>query len=346
MTMKWSNRRSISLVAATGLVAALALSGCSSSSSSSSAAVSPTTAAPIEIAYLSASSANTWLQASKTAMDEIAAANNMKLTTFDAQFKPGEQSKQVQDVLAAGKYKAIIISSVDGAGIIPDLQAAIAKGLKVGILNQIVGAKLDTSEPQFAGPSVSVLAAPLRSGERLGKLTLQACVGISPCRVVYFYGIKGIPLDNALKLGFDSIVKANPAIQIVAEGEGKYAGPDVAQKALADIMQKTKNFDVVIGSDQSIQGALLALTDAGKTSKVKLIGLGGSKPAIDGITAGTWFGDVFGAPVTEGKLLMNAMVEALKTGKVTGGIDPATTLPDEGLVTKANVAKFTAEWNG
>jgi ABC-type sugar transport system substrate-binding protein len=86
MTMKWSNRRSISLVAATGLVAALALSGCSSSSSSSSAAASPTTAAPIEIAYLSASSANTWLQASKTAMDEIAAANNMKLTTFDAQF--------------------------------------------------------------------------------------------------------------------------------------------------------------------------------------------------------------------------------------------------------------------
>jgi ribose transport system substrate-binding protein len=44
--------------------------------------------------------------------------------------------------------------------------------------------------------------------------------------------------------------------------------------------------------------------------------------------------------------VMNAMVEALKTGKVTGGIDPATTLPDEGLVTKANVAKFTAEWNG
>lgn len=279
-------------------------------------------------------------------MDAIAAANNMKLTVFDAQFKPGEQSKQVQDVLAAGKYKGIIISSVDGAGIIPDLQAAIAKGLKVGILNQIIGTKLDTSDPQFAGPSVSVLAAPLRSGERLGKLTLKACEGVSPCRVVYFYGIKGIPLDNALKQGFDSVVKANPAIQVVAEGQGKYAGPDVAQKALADIMQKTKNFDVVVGSDQSMQGALLALTDAGKASKVKLIGLGGSQPAVDGIKAGTWFGDVFGAPATEGTLLMNAMVEAFKSGKVTGGIDPATTLPDEGLMTKTNVDKFTAEWNG
>lgn len=346
MTMKWSNRRSVSLVAATALVAALALSGCSSSSSSSSAAASATTTAPIEIAYLSASSANTWLQASKKAMDTIAAANNMKLTEFDAQFKPGEQSKQIQDVLAAGKYKGIIIASVDGAGIIPDLQTAIAKGLKIGILNQIVGTKLDTSDPQFTGPSVSVLAAPLRSGERLGKLTLKACEGISPCRVVYFYGIKGIPLDNALKQGFDSVVKANPAIQVVAEGEGKYAGPDVAQKALADIMQRTKNFDVVVGSDQSMQGSLLALTDAGKSDKVKLIGLGGSQPAIDGIKAGTWFGDVFGAPATEGTLLMNAMVEAFKSGKVTGGIDPAMTLPDEGLITKANVDKFTAQWNG
>jgi ribose transport system substrate-binding protein len=346
MTMKWSNRRSFTLAATTGLVAALALSSCSSSASSSSAAAAPTSVAPIEIAYLSASSANTWLQASKKSMDTIAAANNMKLTEFDAQFKPGVQSKQIQDVLAAGKYKGIIIASVDGAGIIPDLQAAIAKGLKIGILNQIVGTKLDTSAPQFAGPSVSVLAAPLRSGERLGKLVLAACQGVSPCRVVYFYGIKGIPLDNALKQGFDSVVKANPSIKIVATGEGKYAGPDVAQKALADIMQKTKNFDVVVGSDQSIQGALLALTDAGKAAKVKLIGLGGSKPAVDGIKAGTWFGDVFGAPATEGTLLMNAMVEAFKSGKVTGGIDPATTLPDEGLITKANVDKFTPEWNG
>ncbi|MSX41342.1 MAG: substrate-binding domain-containing protein [Actinobacteria bacterium] len=331
------------MVAVSGVIAALALTGCSSSSSSSEAAAAPAEPAT-EIAYLSASSANTWLQASKKEMDAIAAENNMVITEFDAQFKPGEQGKQVQDIIASGKYKAIIISSVDGAGIIPDLQAAIAKGLKVGILNQIVGTKLDTSDPQFDGPSVSVLAAPLRSGERLGKVTLKACEGLNPCNVVYLYGIKGIPLDNALKQGFDSVVSANPAIKVVAEGEGKYLGPDVAQKALADIMQKTKKFDVVIGSDQSMQGAVLALADAGKTAK--LIGLGGSQAAVDGIKAGTWFGGVFGAPATEGKLLMNAMVEALKSGKVTGGIDPATAVADEALMTKDNIDKFTAEWAG
>ena len=36
----------------------------------------------------------------------------------------------------------------------------------------------------------------------------------------------------------------------------------------------------------------------------------------------------------------------LLAGENAGGIDPLTTLPDEGLVTAENVASFTAEWNG
>ena len=49
---------------------------------------------------------------------------------------------------------------------------------------------------------------------------------------------------------------------------------------IGNIITATPDFNVVVGSDQSIQGVLLALQDAGKTD-VKLIGLGGSTPAID-----------------------------------------------------------------
>jgi ribose transport system substrate-binding protein len=337
------------LLAAVGATAALALAGCGSGSngaanSSSSAATGSSLNA--QVAFLSASSANTWLQTSMKEMQKVASANGVKITEFDAQFKPGEQTKQVQDLLVSGKYKGIVIASVDGAGIIPDLQDAISKGLKVAILNQVVGARLDTPDPQFQGPVVSVLAPPLRSGERFGELTLKACQNISPCRVVYVYGIKGTPIDTALKQGFDSKVKGNPAIQVVAETEGKYLGPDVARKAIQDVMQRTPNFDVVVGPDQAMAGAELALQDAGKLSKVKLIGLGGSKNAIDGIKDGRWFGGVYGAPGTEGRLAMEGLVAALRDGKQTGGIDPLTTLPDSGLVTKDNVDKFTPEWDG
>jgi ribose transport system substrate-binding protein len=306
--------------------------------------VAQSPAAGANVAYLSASSANTWLAASKVAMDEVAAANGITLTEFDAQFNADTQTTQLQDAIASGQYQGLIVAALNGVGLLPDLQAAAASGTKIVALNQIIGPALDTADPQDPSIVASVLAPPLRSGERLGALTLKACEGKDVCNVVYFYGIKGIPLDNALKQGFDATIAANPAIKVVAEGEGKYLGPDVAMTAMQDIITSTPEFDVVVGSDQSIQGVVLALADAGKTASV--IGLGGSAPALAGIADGSWFGDVMGAPVTEGKLAMEAMAAALKDGTVTGGVDPLTTLPDEGLVTKDNVASFTAEWNG
>jgi len=339
MSARLSSRRGTRALTVAAVGLSLITTGLVSNSSA-------TAATQTQIAYLSASSANTWLQASRVQMDKIAKANGMKITEFDAQFKPGAQATQIQDVIASGKYKGIIIAAVDGAGIIPSLKTAIAKGIKVGILNQVVGTALDTSKPQFAGPSVVVMVPPKTSGIRIGKLTLQACAGKTSCKVVYFYGIKGIPLDNAIKEGFDATIATNPAITVVAEGEGKYGGPDVAQKGMQDILASTPAFDVVVGADQSIQGVVLALTDANKLGAAKLIGFGGSKAAINGIKYGVWFADLFCAPGTEGKLVMTGMVKALKTGKATGGIDPGTTLPDSGLVTSANVSKFTAEWNG
>ncbi len=302
-------------------------------------------AAGANVAYLSASSANTWLQASKVEMDKIAAENGITLTEFDGQFNPDTQQAQLQDAIASGQYQGMIVSALNGVGLLPDLQAAAAAGVKIVALNQIIGPALDTADPQDPSVVASVLAPPLRSGQRLGELTLKACEGVDPCNVVYFYGIKGIPLDNALEQGFNEVIAANPAIKVVNTGEGQYLGPDVAMTAMQDIITATPDFNVVVGSDQSIQGVLLALQDAGKTD-VKLIGLGGSTPAIDGIKAGTWFGDVMGAPATEGRLAMDALVQALTDGTAVGGIDPLTTLPDEGLITAENVDKFAAEWNG
>jgi ribose transport system substrate-binding protein len=302
-------------------------------------------AAGANVAYLSASSANTWLAASKAAMDEVAAANGITITEFDAQFNADLQTTQLQDAIASGQYQGMIVAALNGVGLLPDLQAAAANGTKIVALNQLIGPSFETADPQDPSVVASVLAPPLRSGQRLGEVTLKACEGIDPCNVVYFYGIKGIPLDVALKQGFDEVTAANPAIVVVNEGEGQYLGPDVAMAAMQDIITATPEFDVVVGSDQAIQGVALALQDAG-IADVKLIGLGGSAPAIEGIKDGTWFGGVMGAPATEGKLAMEAMVQALADGTAAGGIDPLTTLPDEGLITAENVDKFAAEWNG
>jgi ribose transport system substrate-binding protein len=351
------------LLAAAGAALALTVAACgggggdaaSSSAapdpSSSSATPSPSDSnsggAPLDakIAYLSASSANTWLQASKAAMEEIGAANGVELVEFDAQFTPGEQAKQIQDVIASDDYDGIIIAGIDGAALIPDLEAAIAAGLPVVVLNQVIGDKLDTAEPQFEGASASVMVPPLESGRLLGELTLKACEGVSPCDVVYFYGIKGTPIDTAVKLGWDEVTASNPDIKVVAEAEGQYLGPDVALAAMQDVLQRSKDFSVVTGPDQAMVGVQLALEDAGLTDK-KIIGFGGSEVAIEAVKSGAWFGDLFGAPFTEGELAMQAMIAALRDGTASGGVNPLENFPNGGLVTADNVADFTPQWAG
>ncbi len=303
-------------------------------------------AGPRQVAYLSASSANTFLLASVGEMQRLADENNIELVEFDAQFLADLQTKQLQDVVASGQYDGIILVALNGPGLVPDVEAALEAGHQVVLFNQIVGDDLSTNEPQVDGIAASVLAPPVITGERAGRLTVQACAGLDPCRVVYIFGIRGFPLDEALRQGFDSVVVDQPHIEVVAEGEGQYLGPEGGINAIQDIMQAQPDFDVVVGADQPLQGIELVLTDEGKLDNVALIGLGGSSPAIEGVRDGRWFATVFYAPASEGRLAMEAMIAALNDGTYTGGVDPNGGFVDEGMVTAANVDQFDPEWDG
>jgi ribose transport system substrate-binding protein len=353
-------------VAALAFATALIVSACGGSATASPSAApataapateAPATAAPAteapaseapvakhhEVAYLSASTANTWLAASKAEMDKLAAANDITITTFDAQFKADLQHTQMQDVIASGKYDGILVVALDGVGLTPDLEEAIGKGIKIVGMNQVIGPDFTTADPQVKGVSAMVFEPPLVRGQRLGKLVNKACEGIDPCRVVYFFGIKGIPLDTAVREGFDATIAAN--VKVVDEREGQYLGPDKGQSAMQDSITATKGeFDVVVGADQSIQGVQLAVESADLKDK-KLIGFGGSQAAYDAIKSGAWYGDLWGTPAIEGKLAMQALIDALN-GKDAGGIDPGADAIDDNGVTKDNIDKFTAEWAG
>ncbi len=298
---------------------------------------------PVQVAYLSASSANTWLAASRDAMEQVAADNGIEIVEFDAQFDPALQQQQFQDAIASGQYAGIILVALTGAAAIPDVQDALDAGMEVVVLNQVVGEDLSTSEPQVDGVAAAVLEPPLLRGQRIGQLTLEACADRDPCNVVYFYGIRGIPLDEAVRAGWDEAV-AGSNVVVVAEGEGLYLGPDAGLAAMQDILVSTPEIDVVIGADQSMQGVEIALNDAG-VEGVDIIGFGGSSYSVEATADGRWFGGLMGAPYTEGRLAMEAMVSALD-GVDTGGIDPSLTLPNGGLMTQDNVGEFTAEWDG
>jgi ribose transport system substrate-binding protein len=334
------------------LASAALLAGCSSAStaaSGSSAPASPPSAAatgPIQIAYLSFAVANSYDAPMLAAAQTVAAENNATLTVFDANNDPKAQYSQLQNVISSGTYQAVIVQPIFGTGLTDLVSQAIAKGIKVVNIDQILGPDLSTAQPQVTGLSANVTFVPTDMGTKLGKLAVQACASknLNPCKVGYLYDIKASSLDVAIQKAFAAATAGTP-VQVVAEGQDFFT-PAGGLKAVQDMLTAHPDLGAVVGSDQGIEGAVQALSGAGKTGKVLLVGYGGSATGLSGVSAGTWFGTIMQTPATEGRLGTTAAVKAVRDNTVTGGVDPLASFPDGGVVTAANVSKFTAEWPG
>jgi ribose transport system substrate-binding protein len=345
-------RRRGSAALAAVVAAGLALTACSSSSSgtASTSATSSSTGAsakPVNIAYLSFAVENSYDAPMLAAAQAVASDNNATMKVFDANNSPQTQYSQLQDVITSGQYNGIIVQPIFGTGLITLVKQAIAKGIKVVNMDQILGPDLSTDQPQVPGLSANVTFVPTEIGTKLGMLVVQACEAknLSPCNVGYLYDIKASALDVAISGAFAKAIAADPAIKIVAQGQSFFSPTD-GLTAVQDMLAAKPNLNLIVGSDQGIEGGAQALTAAHKTGKVILVGYGASAAALAGVASGAWYADVAQAPASEGRLAVLALVRALRTGQNSGGIDPVAELPDGGVVTKANVSQFTAQWPG
>jgi ribose transport system substrate-binding protein len=311
---------------------------------SGSMAQSPAADEPLDIAYLSFAVANSYDAPMLAAAQNAASAANARLQVFDANNSPDAQAQQLQDAVTLGTFDGIIVQPIVGAALVTGVQDAIAQGIKVANLDQVLGADMTTSDAQVDDLAANVVFVPSEIGRKMGVLTKQACeqAAADPCEVGYIYAFKGYPLDNAIKAAFDAEV--GDAITIVAEGEGFFSAIG-GLTAGQNMLTSQPGIDVIVGSDQAITGALLAAQQAGVTAPLT-VGYGGGAIAIQEIAAGTRFGTVMQLPATEGSLATQQLITALRTGENQPGVDPVSELPDEGIVTAENADQFTAEWPG
>lgn len=301
----------------------------------------------INVAYLSFAITNSYDAPMLAAARAVAQASGVKVTVFDAGNDPKAQYTQLQNVISSGKYQGIITQPIFGAGLAPLVAKAIAKKIKVVNIDQMLGSSYTTDKPQVKGLSANVTFIPSKIGTQLGQQVIAACASknLNPCKVGYIYSIKASTLDVAISKGFNAAIAKNSAIQVVAEGESFFT-PSVALGAVQNMLQAHSDLNVIVGSDQGIQGAIQAVEGAKLTGQVLLVGFGASAVGVSGVKAGTWFSNVAQAPASEGSLGMIALIKAIKTGKSSGAINPVGQLPNGGLVTKATAKLFTAEWPG
>jgi ribose transport system substrate-binding protein len=351
-------------VAALAPAAVLALSACSSGASSTPAAstASGASAAPsaaatpaptpektLQLAYISFAVANSYDAPMLAAAQAAAAAGNAQLTVMDSNNDPGAQTKLLQDAVASGKYDGIVIQPIYGGGLVTGVQDAISKGIAVGNIDQILGTDFTTASAQVDGLSANVVFVPSDMGKKIADLAIQACQqsGASPCKVGYIFSIKAAGLDQELRKAFDAEIASSGNIQVVAEGESFYTSA-LGLKAAQDMLTAHPDLNVIMGADQAITGALQAVDAAGVKGKVLLVGYGGGAVALQGIASGDRFGTVMQAPATEGRVGVTNLIQAIRTGTPTDGVDVLANLPEGGVVTSANVSTFLplAEWPG
>jgi ribose transport system substrate-binding protein len=345
-----------SAVVAAVAVAGLALAACSSSSSSSSsssaasgspsASTSASSNKPVNIAYLSFAVENSYDAPMLAAAEAVASDQGATIKVFDANNAPQTQYSQLQDVINSGQYNGIIVQPIFGTGLTSLVAQAIGKGIKVVNMDQVLGPNFATDAPQVAGLSANVAFVPTQIGTKLGQLVVQACASknLNPCNVGYLYDIKASALDVAISGAFNAAVKGSP-VKVVAQGQSFFT-PTNGESAVQTMLQAQPNLDLVVGSDQGIEGGAIAISTAHKTGKVLLVGYGASAAALTGIASGAWYADVAQAPASEGRLAVQALVKAVRNGVDSGAVDPVSLLPNNGVVTKANVSQFTAEWPG
>jgi ribose transport system substrate-binding protein len=345
--------RPFALFAAVVLAAAACNGGTAATATTAAQTTPAGTTAPsvaaktLELAYISFAVANSYDAPMLAAAQASAAAGNAKLTVFDGNLTPATQTKQLQDAVNSGKYDGIILQPVYGAGLVTDAQAAIAAGIAIGNIDQILGTDNTTAASQVKGQLANVVFVPSELGRKIGELVVKACADTNPCNVGYIYSVKAAALDATLKEAFDKATSVNPAIKIVAEGESFYTtalGLSVSQ----NMLQAHPNLNVITGADQAITGAAQAVKDANMAAQVKLVGYGGGAIAFQGIASGERFGTVMQAPGTEGRLGVQQLIDAIRSGVPAVGVDVLANLPDGGVVTQANVQTFLglAEWPG
>lgn len=331
---------------AVGAIGVLALAACSAASGGGGGDDGAAEEERIDIAFLSFAVANTYDTPMLEAAQAVADASNVELTVFDANNDPNAQSAQLQDAIASGQYDGIITQPIYGPGLIDGVLQAIDAGIKVVNVDQILGEDFTTADVQVDGLSANVSQRPADMGTKLGEQTVEACASASldPCKVAYLYDIKASALDVALREAWDEAVAGSP-VEVVADGE-TFFNPANALTVVQDILTAHPDLQLIVGSDQGMQGSDQALEAAGKMGDILLVGFGGSEQALAAVGEGRWFSTVMMVPATSGRLGMEAVIDAVRNGNDQGTVDPFGDLPHEWIVTKDTVGEFTAEWPG
>ncbi|THF49297.1 D-ribose ABC transporter substrate-binding protein [Allorhizobium terrae] len=234
------------------------------------------------------------------------------------------------DTAITNKSKAIILDPANADGSVGAVKKAVAAGIPVFLVN---------AEINQEGLAKAQLVSNNAQGAALGATQWVADVGDKG----NYAELLGAPSDNNAATrsnGYETVLSQYPDLVKVAKEVANWDRTQGHDKMQSMLQAHPDIIGVISGNDEMALGAIAALKEAGKLSKVKVGGFDGSPDAVAAIKAGELQYTVLQPVAVFSAEAVKQADSFIKTGKT--GASAEKQLFDCLLITKDNVAKYTA----
>jgi ribose transport system substrate-binding protein len=226
------------------------------------------------IAVFTKNQTNPYFQAVRVGADAAAKALNVK-TLHYIPTKPDsipEQMSQIEDVVVK-KPDAIVFTPVDYKALVPGVEKINAAGIPV----------VNITDRSSAGKFVAFVGADdYSTALETARYLLKTLNGKG--NFIILEGVKGALTNTDRVRGFNDALKENPGAKLLASQPGNYQRLQALQ-VMENLLQSHPQIDgVLAANDAMAMGAVEALEGANRTARV--IGINGTKEAVDAIKAG------------------------------------------------------------
>jgi ribose transport system substrate-binding protein len=240
-------------------------------------------------------------------------------------YEPQGQYETLSDIAQAKNYDAVILLPIDGAQIVPAVEALIKAEIPVASVDHVIGANQNATAVQVPGVTTEVIAPVAVNAETMGEGVITACKGVEKCEVDVLWGTRSLAFDHAKIAPFKATIAGHSNIDVVCEADANYTQDD-GRTDTADCLSANPGLDVVAAqADESARGAESSIEAAGRSygmgkEDVKIIGSYASRYGVKQVRDGKWVQTWYARPESMGFTTTDLLVEALHGNKVQSWI--------------------------
>ena len=244
----------------------------------------------------------------------------IELIVTDAQDDPAIQQKDVENLITK-KPDAIIIDTCDSDAIVSSVEACNEAGIPVFTMDREAN----------GGEVISHIGYDaIKSGKLAGQFLVDSLGGKG--KIVELQGVMGTNVAQNRSEGFNSVIKENPDMEIVACQVADFDRAK-AMSVMENILQANPEIDgLYAANDEMLIGALEAIEGAGRTADIVKCGCDALDETMDANRDGSVEATIAEPPFFLGKAILETAYNYLEGEEVEEIV-----ILDNQLVTKENV---------